>query len=95
MVDPGFEIPKDKEKIETYIKHYDEGKPLYEIAQIIWEEKDPGKIKERANRVDIDKIEPFPDILPMPLKALVSKVDKREIARKYLGKKVKELEECA
>lgn len=87
LVSPGFEIPQDKEKIETYVKNYNEGKPLYEIAQIIWEEEDPDKIKEKANRVDIDTVEPFPDILSMPLGD--------GLDEKHVKNKVKELKECA
>ena len=85
LVRPGFEIPKDKKKIETYIKHYNGSKPLYEIAEIIWEEKDTEKIKEKANQVDT--IEPLPNVLMMPLA--------RRLDEEYLKNKVKDLRECA
>lgn len=61
---PGFEIPKDPEKFETYIEELGKGTPLYEIAEEIWESEDPDQILRISKDSDTVAL-PHPILLPL------------------------------
>ncbi len=72
-------IPKEREKIEKFIKmYYKEKRPLFKIAQEIWEEKDPERIVEKQANYEGEKIKviPVPDILFVPLKEVDEYMEK-------------------
>ena len=74
----GFMIPKKKEKIKKFIEDYKSGKVLFEIAQDIWEAKEPEEIREKAERCK-NKIKVFPgtDLFSMKLSEVSNYMDKR------------------
>jgi len=90
LVWDGFEIPKDKEKIDSYVESYKSGKSFSEIARLIWNEKDPEAIRTKAQEyqghnntiqvVGSDNI-------------LMGKLSESEEPSIYMKKKLKELED--
>jgi len=46
-----FAIPYDKDKIQSYIQNYREGKSLFELAQLMWNAKTAYEISEKAKKL--------------------------------------------
>ena len=78
-------LPSDRcEFHKKFIEDYKSGKVLFEIAQDIWEAKEPEEIREKAERCK-NKIKVFPgtDLFSMKLSEVSN----------YMDKRLKELEE--
>jgi hypothetical protein len=87
MNSDSFQIPKDKGKIQTFLTEYQGGKDFFEIAKLMWEEKDPEKIAEKARSCK-DKIRVLHDIGDMMMTKLSAEDKTHE---EYMKDKIEEL----
>lgn len=89
LVWDGFEIPKTKEKINSYIENYRNGKSFFEIAKLIWGIEDPETIRTTAQEYQShnNTIQ-----IVGPDNILMGKLSESEEPSVYMEKKLKELE---
>jgi hypothetical protein len=85
-----FAIPHDKNKIQSYIQNYREGKTLFELAQLMWDAKTAYEISEKAENCPTK-------ILPIPKISELMKTRLREYPspEAYMEKRLEELENLA
>lgn len=81
-----FQIPCDKNKIQTFLTEYQSGKDFFEIAKLMWEEKNPEKIAEKARGCK-NKISFAPDIGDL----MMTKLSEDKSHDEYIKDKIEEL----